>query len=160
SGSPASNAERDGRRAEGVVEDLLIGRDQLDRTQWGFAGPGVAGVAGMSAAGDLNADPVAGEEAVGDGPKLEPDPRDPVGVALRRAGRQPQQRVADVPRRPFGVDVADPHEEIGVGAGGAHPDALSYRTDRVEGLRQRLGREGEDIRACLELAVVANGAAL
>ena len=113
--------------------------DEAGRVDRVLAGAGVARVARVRAAGDLHADAVAGVEAVGGRPQLEPHGGDPVGVALRLVGRQADEAVADVQRRAVGLHVAHAHEHVGVAAARAQPDVGVDGAERVE-VARRAGR--------------------
>ena len=103
---------------------------------------------------------MAATEAVGCGPEREPQPDGAVRLGNRPARRQPEQGVADVDRRAGRVDVAQPGEEVGVLAAGAHEQVCRDLAEQLEVGWQRGAGVGQHVGTGLEHAVVHSRRAL
>lgn len=144
--------EDNGGRMIRVVIDLLLGDAEFHRGRVGFPSAGVACEAGEGAAADLDSDPVAFLEPVSRRPEGDAAAREPVGVG------EADQPVADVERAAARVDVAQPHEDVGVGQAGAEPDLRADLADDLDIVPQGGGGVGEYVAASFQgLVVDASG---
>jgi len=92
-------------------------------------------------------------------PQLHVRAAGPICGRGRVIGRQALQSVADVPGHAARVDVAQPHEHIGVSAARSKVHQRRDRSDDLEGPIERRARVRQDVRPGLELRVVAPCAA-
>ena len=143
------DVQRDRGRAIGVVEDLLVGRAQVGPCRQRLTGTGVAVEERVGAARDLEADAVAGPERVGGGPHGDVERADTVLVLLDRAGRQPDDAVAQVERLALLRHVTQAHEEVGVLERRAHVERGRQRADDGEVLGQHGAGVGEHVAPAL-----------
>src|SRR6516165_9864384 len=95
----------------GIVIDGLMGNQQFGCRRKALAATGVAGVARMCPAGDLQAQAVAAPEAVGRGPEIDGEWQRVIGCGSRLIWLHTQQTITDVQRGAPPIDIAQTHEK-------------------------------------------------
>lgn len=139
----------------GIVVDRLVSDKQFGcRGQW-LAAARISGIARMSPTRNLQSDPVAAAEAMRGRPEVDSDTQAAIVSDRLRAGFYPYQRIADVERCTFRIDIAETGEEVRVLEAGPREQLDLYRPDDLQVVLKRDGRIGQNVRSRLQLAVVS-----
>src|ERR1700730_211650 len=156
-----AEGEEDVGGAFSVVKDGLVGHGRLRVFAEGAARVGVPVPAWETAAGDLEADAVAGLEEVAGRPEVDVVAIRPVRLDRRKlssrapvAVARPQDAVGQVDGPTVGVDVAETGDEVGVRCAGGGPEPDADRAGDLGVVAERLGGEDQYVGPLLDRTLV------